>query len=254
MGALPNQTQGGGAASARERRRPSDGNNATMPGPAVPGGDLSGGQNSARPPLPGPDAGQWTDAVARRTTLSRTPSPLPQGCQTRPQSHQRCSPERSTRTITRLSARRTRPGTAGIPGPARNLAWHGHPRTANILAGNAGTARDARVSLGHGGPGRDHARQLPPPRVIPSWAVAVRIVGGGGSYVGGGSTTGSQPAYPGQGAYPGQANVSGQGTHPPVFPGSRERLSTHKAGGMSPYPIRVRGRTALLPAFRSPER
>ena len=60
MGALPNPTQGGGAASARDRRRPSEGNNATMPGPALPGGDVSGGQNSPTPALPGqtPDNGQ----------------------------------------------------------------------------------------------------------------------------------------------------------------------------------------------------
>ena len=52
MGALPNQTQGGGAAGARERRRPSDGNNGTMPGPAAPGGDLAGAARRILPYLP----------------------------------------------------------------------------------------------------------------------------------------------------------------------------------------------------------
>jgi hypothetical protein len=60
LGGLPNQVQGGGAANVRDRRRPSEGANATMPGPATPGGDLSGGQNSGAPPLPGQgtDSGQ----------------------------------------------------------------------------------------------------------------------------------------------------------------------------------------------------
>ena len=55
IGGLQNPTQGGGAASARDRRRPSDGNNATMPGPAIPGGDIAGGQNpeNGQPPFPG---------------------------------------------------------------------------------------------------------------------------------------------------------------------------------------------------------
>jgi type II secretory pathway pseudopilin PulG len=60
LGGTPNQGQGGGAPGARDRRRPSEGANATMPGttpgqgPA--GGDPSGGQNT----IPGqaPDGGQ----------------------------------------------------------------------------------------------------------------------------------------------------------------------------------------------------
>src|SRR5450756_381292 len=60
LGSVQNPTQGGGAVSVRDRRRPSEGANATMPGPALPGGDLSGGQNSGVPPLPGqgPNSGQ----------------------------------------------------------------------------------------------------------------------------------------------------------------------------------------------------
>ena len=56
LGGSQNPTQGGGAASVRDRRRTSDGANAAMPGPALPGGDLSGGQNSGVPPLPGQSA------------------------------------------------------------------------------------------------------------------------------------------------------------------------------------------------------
>jgi hypothetical protein len=56
LGGSQNSTQGGGASSVRDRRRTSDGANATMPGPALPGGDLSGGQNSGVPPLPGQSA------------------------------------------------------------------------------------------------------------------------------------------------------------------------------------------------------
>ncbi len=51
-----NQNPGGGAASQRDRRRPSESANATMPGPAVPGApgtDQSGGQNPGNPGLPG---------------------------------------------------------------------------------------------------------------------------------------------------------------------------------------------------------
>jgi len=59
LGGSPNATQGGGAASVRDRRRTSDGANGTMPGPATPtpptpGGDPSGGQNPGQTP----DGGQ----------------------------------------------------------------------------------------------------------------------------------------------------------------------------------------------------
>ncbi len=50
LGGVQNPTQGG-ATSARDRRRASDGSNATMPGTGLPGGDLSG--NSVGPPIPG---------------------------------------------------------------------------------------------------------------------------------------------------------------------------------------------------------
>ena len=141
MGALPNPTQGGGAAGARERRRPSDGNNATMPGPAIPGGDIAGGQNPENGPA----------AVSRRTTLSQ----LSAATRTNRTAHS--DPTRTNPS--RLSTRRTRAGTAGISRPARNLAWHGHSGTAGLLPGNAGAARDARVPLGHRRCQRGLARQ-----------------------------------------------------------------------------------------------
>ena len=53
MGASQNPTSGGGAASARDRRRPGEGANGTMPGPGLPSGDPPGGQDSALPQLPG---------------------------------------------------------------------------------------------------------------------------------------------------------------------------------------------------------
>jgi type II secretory pathway pseudopilin PulG len=54
LGGSQNQGQGGGAASARDRRRPSEGANSTMPGQGPPGGDPSGGQNPGQTP----DGGQ----------------------------------------------------------------------------------------------------------------------------------------------------------------------------------------------------
>src|ERR1035438_3424507 len=63
LGGSQNSTQGGGASSVRDRRRTSDGANATMPGPALPGGDLSGGQNSGVPPLPGQGPGNGQSAL-----------------------------------------------------------------------------------------------------------------------------------------------------------------------------------------------
>jgi uncharacterized membrane protein YgcG len=61
LGGSQNQTQGGGVPNARDRRRPSEGANATMPGSVtgqgIPGGDPSGGQT----PVPGaidPNTGQ----------------------------------------------------------------------------------------------------------------------------------------------------------------------------------------------------
>ena len=58
--ASQNPTQGAGAPNQRDRRRPSDAANGTMPGPALPGGDAANGQNNGAPPLPGqvPDNGQ----------------------------------------------------------------------------------------------------------------------------------------------------------------------------------------------------
>src|ERR1035441_9383656 len=63
LGGSQNSTQGVGASSVRDRRRTSDGANATMPGPALPGGDLSGGQNSGVPPLPGQGPGNGQSAL-----------------------------------------------------------------------------------------------------------------------------------------------------------------------------------------------
>jgi uncharacterized membrane protein YgcG len=61
LGGSQNQTQGGGVPNARDRRRPSEGANATMPGSVTgqgtPGGDPSGGQTPA-PGIIDPNTGQ----------------------------------------------------------------------------------------------------------------------------------------------------------------------------------------------------
>ena len=121
LGSSQNPTQGGGAPSARDRRRPSEGANATMPGPA-PGGDLSGGQNSGMPPPPRPGAGQRTAAASRYH--------LPHGT--------------------------TRRGTTR---PARLSARHDHPRTARVppTAGVCPTARPARYAQAPACPGSPRA-------------------------------------------------------------------------------------------------
>ena len=63
LGGSENQGQSGGAASARDRRRPSEGANSTMPGQGPAAGDPSGGQY----PLPGqgPDGGPGTSATGQ---------------------------------------------------------------------------------------------------------------------------------------------------------------------------------------------
>ena len=65
----------------RDRRRPSDGNNGTMPGPALPGGDIAGGQNTGAPPLPGqaPDNGQNLQGQLPGTQTNPDKPDSPQG-------------------------------------------------------------------------------------------------------------------------------------------------------------------------------
>src|ERR1039458_4781001 len=74
LGGSQNSTQGGGASSVRDRRRTSDGANATMPGPALPGGGPD--RAAARPRTPRRRPVGWPElrsaAVARSGAGQRT--------------------------------------------------------------------------------------------------------------------------------------------------------------------------------------
>ena len=239
MGALPNPTQGGGAASARERRRPSDGNNATMPGPALPGGDIAGGQNSATPPFPGqaPDNGQTPFPGAQPYPNAQ---PLP-GQTGQPTAIQPGQPTPVYPPGVPVPAPQGFPGQAGIsPGmvtPGQPAYYQGMPAQPGMPGSPSVTGGASAVSPGNtsasgnsfvGGGGS--------------------FVGGGGSYVGGGSTW--IPAGLSAASHPsGTIQLSRES---PPFPARRERLSIHKAAEC--LPIRsCLGRTALLPAFPNRE-
>jgi type II secretory pathway pseudopilin PulG len=227
MGALQNQPQGGGAANARDRRRPSEGNNASMPGPAVPGGDLANGQNTPGLPVPGqtPDNGQSVPGQIGQPTPAYPgmPVPAPQGF-----------PGQATVSPGMVTPGMVTPGqpvySPGMP------AQPGMPGAPSITAGRGATMQGTPSPSGNsfvGGGGS--------------------FVGGGGSYVGGGS---QQPAYPGQSAYPGQTGIPlqpGQSTYTgstaiPPQPGQPVNSQT---GGMSPYPIQP-GANGTPPGFPQP--
>jgi len=230
MGALANPTQGGGAAGARERRRPSDGNNATMPGPAIPGGDTAGGQNSAAPPFPGqaPDNGQTP-----LTGAQPFPGAQPLSGQTgQPTAIQ---PGQSTPVY---PPGVPIPGQAGIspvmipgqqpyyPGMPVQPGMPGAPSVTGgasaVSPGN--TSASGNSFVGGGGP----------------------YVGGGGSYVGGGAPV-SQPVYPAPVIPPGQSNYPGI----PSLPGPPGAPVNSQGGGVSPYPI-VSGANGTPPGFPQP--
>ena len=183
LGSSQNPTQGGGAPSVRDRRRPSEGANTTMPGPALPGGGLSGGQNSGVPPLPGqrPDSGQ--------SPLPGTAYPITG----QPVAGQPGQP-------VYVPPGMTIPGQQGMPGQPGMPTMPGMPGMPGIPSSRTVTAPGAASNSGSsfvGGGGS--------------------FVGGGSSFVGGGSVTGSQPAnpgYPGQPTYPGQTLPGQPG--PPV--------------------------------------
>jgi type II secretory pathway pseudopilin PulG len=199
LGGSPNTPQTGGAASARDRRRPNEGANTTMPG-ATPGqgpagGDLSGGQNSGAPPLPG----QGSDNGA--------PSPG---------------------AINPATGQPTA-GQAGQPG---------YP-SAVTVPGQAGPPGIPGLPGMPGIPGAAGNRNITTPGTTPnsgSSSSGNSFVGGGGSFVGGsssfvgGSATGSQPAQTGSGqlTYPGQ-----------TFPGQPGMPVNSQTGGVSPYPVQA---------------
>lgn len=170
IGSSQNPTQGGGAASARDRRRPAEGANATMPGPATPGGDLPGGQNSGMPPLPGqvPDSGQ--------PPLPGTTYPTGQPVAGQPVAGQPGQP--------------VYPPGVTMPGQPGFVPQQGFPAQPGMPPNLPGMM-----------PGMASGRAMALP--VPPSSSGSSFVGGGGSFVGG-SVTPSQPAYPGQAGYPTQ--------------------------------------------------
>ena len=197
LGGSQNQSQGGGMPSARDRRRPNEGANATMPGtgsgPGFGGGEPSEGQNgTSQIPGTGPDGGQAPlpgaiDPATGQPVAVPVPGQTLAGQFVQP-------------GMTLPPGQPGLPGQQGIPGMPgsnRNVTM---PGTAS-MPGNASNSGNSFV--GGGG----------------------SFVGGGNSFVGGGTTTtgsgmGSQPGYPGQ-TLPGQPGV-------PV---------NSQMGGVSPYPM-----------------
>ena len=241
MGALPNPTQGGGAAGARERRRPSDGNNGTMPGPATPGGDLAGGQNSATS-LPGqaPENGQTPFPGAQPYPGAQ---PLP-GQTGQPTAIQ---PGQTTPVYppgVPVPAPQGFPGQAGIsPGmvpPGQPAYYQGMPAQPGMPGSASVTGGASAVSPGN------------------TSASGSSFVGGGGSFVGGGGS------YVGGGAPASQPCLSaaGHSSRPSQLSRDSFPLPSRCAGSARQFtnwrqclPIRSRpGRTALLPAFPNRER
>src|ERR1039457_2295264 len=186
LGSTQNPTQGGGgAASVRDRRRTSDASNGAMPGPALPGGDLSGGQNPAVPPLPG----QWPD----------NGQPALPGTQTYP-TGQAGQPGQPGQPVY-VPPGTIIPGQPGFPGQPSMPGMPGFPGT---ISGRRAIPSGANPSSGNSFVGGGNS-----------------FVGGGNSFVGGGSAT---PNYPGQ-TLPGQPGppVNSQigGVSPyPIAPGS----------------------------------
>jgi hypothetical protein len=222
--------QGSGAPNQRDRRRPSDGANSTMPGPAQPGGDLAGqnpagGQNNGVPPLPGqmPDNGQ-NPLSANQNNPNGQPIPGLPGQQQFP--GQRIFPvppgtpmqglqgQQGQQGVPVMQGQQGVPGMPGMPGAA--------PTAPSTAAGNS--------FVGGGG----------------------SFVGGGGSYVGGGSVTGSQPGNPGGlPAYPGQ-NPGGLSAYPgQQLPGQPGAPVNSQTGGVSPYPTQP-GANGTPPGFPQP--
>jgi hypothetical protein len=254
MGALPNATQGGGAAGARERRRPSDGNNAAMPGPALPGGDISGGQNPATPPLPGqqaPDNGQTPFPGAQPYPNAQSlPGQTGQLTAMQPGQPTAMQPGQPTAIQPGQSTPVYPPGVPvpapqGFPGQAGispGMVTPGQPAYYQGMPAQPGMPGFPSVTGGRGA-----TTPVNTPTTGNSFVGGGgSFVGGGGSYVGGGSTV-SQTGYPMPGTPPGQSNFPGN----PALPGQPGAPVNSQGGGASPYPI-VSGANGVPPGFPQP--
>ena len=217
LGATQNNLPGG-AASQRDRRRASDSNNATMPGPAVPGGDLSGGQNSGATTIPGqtPDNGQLP-----QTSANGQPGQLP--------------------------GQQGFPGQTGMPGmpgmPGRGVPTN-TTNTSNTTSGNSFVGGGSSFVGGGGSyvgggsvtgsqpanPGQTgYPGQQPgmyPGQTLPGQPGApVNSQGGGVSpYPIQAGSNGTPPGFPQPGTAPGQGNAAADMI--------RNILTTPRPGGM----------------------
>src|ERR1039458_8964749 len=183
LGGPQNQGQSGGAANVRDRRRPSEGANANMPG-TTPGQGPAGVDPSGQPlPVQGPDGGQLPG-----TTTGQPGQPVyPPGASIPGQPGYPGTPGQPGQPAY--------PGMAGMPGQPGQPAYPGMPGgPGNPIVAQPGTSSNSsNTSVGGGG----------------------GFVGGGGSFVGGGSPA-ANPGNPGQ-TMPGQGGTGGP-TYPPQPP------------------------------------
>jgi type II secretory pathway pseudopilin PulG len=240
LGAMPNQNQPGGAANARDRRRPSEGNNATMPGSGAPGTDQTNGQNSPNTPIPGqtPDNGQYqAGQIGQPTPAMPMPIPAPQGF-----------PGQATVSPGMVSPGMTSPGMTS-PGMSPGMTSPGMVSPGMVSPGMVSPGMTSPGMVSPGMPGFGGRGGITPTTTPTSSGNSFvggggSFVGGSGSYVGGGSVTGSQPAYPGQAGFAGQQAYPG-------LPGQPGAPVNSQAGGMSPYPIQP-GSNGTPPGFPQP--
>jgi hypothetical protein len=195
LGGSQNQSQGGGVPNARDRRRPSEGANATMPGSVTgqgtPGGDPSGGQT----PVPGaidPTTGQPVAVLP----VAGQPVAIP------PVAGQTGQPSFGQPGM-------TLPGQPGFPAQQVTPGMAG-----GMMNPPGGASNPGNSMVGGGG----------------SFVGGGGSFVGGGPVTGSQPANPGQPAYPGQSGYPGQTlpgqpgpavNSQMGGVSPyPVQPGS----------------------------------
>jgi hypothetical protein len=222
MGATGTQ-QGGGAQNVRDRRRPSEGGNATTPAGGLPGGSMPGGSmpggNMPGGNMPGGDlnAAANPGAVPAVPALpGQQPVPPTTGYPGGQQTGLQGQPQFPTGV--------PMPGPNGQPGMPTMSGMPVIPGQPGFGRANPSGTMGATANTGNSFVGGGGA-----------------YVGGGGSYVGGGAVTGATsgvpsqagPQYPGQAQFPGQTQYPGQ-TQFPGQPGPP--ASSQTFGGTPAYP------------------
>ena len=235
MGSTPNG-QAGGAASARDRRRPNESGTAGMPGNGqpgngLPGTDVSGVQTTGIALMPGQQQpGQQQPGQPQPGQLqpgqTLPPGALPPNF---PGGQQ--FPGMNGQPVTGANGQPVYP--PGMPGQV------GQPGFPGAIGGRPGTIPGSSVGSSGGSSGGASAG---------SGGSFVggggSYVGGGGSYVGGGSATGSQTPNPGQPQYPGQPGQTLPGQPGPP-------ANSQNSGGAPAYPI-APGANGQAPGFPQP--